>query len=457
MHHPQGSRKVPEILLVSLPSTALCYFRTAEFDISWRHPTKLSALTIEVLAQRYGLTIRDFQISNFTGEIEPLTDTLNSPIYGLEKLHATDMDPKCSPPIVSQIFLSSNSSLKHLKLGCEKFIARPCLLGGSPLAEENLYEFTDDVLGEFENALIGNERQRDNRHLQLQTLHLIGFDFRKLTADSEASFLELSGLSRLNALTLESCFIQGSPFSLLSPQTTPGSIWIPRLQSFSLRYEKSDATFQHQVRAFLGSFTGLVHLSVLLEGSGGYMKPDCFIENHGKTLKTLVWDLRSEPRTSIRQSTNIPDDSPYNPCTYAIAAGCPGLWELGLSLVAYDDELPYRVSRHSYHPSLNGHQTYIDSGTSSTSTAKRSKNTQHPEHYRAYPSTQSFDYSPTCECRRSRRRRDPQTRNYQPSQAKHHSSGDNNIQRPLAGQDEMGPGKAPGLLSMPSVLPHPIS
>ena len=267
--------------------------------------------------------------------------------------------------------VNNNSSLKHLKLGCERFIARPCLLGGDPLAEEELYNFTDDMLGDFESALKDIGCKRYSTLLQLQTLHLIGFDFRKLTTESEAPFLELSGLSRLNALTLESCFIEGATLSLLSPQTAIRSTWTPRLQSFSLRYEKSDATFQHQVRAFLGSFTGLVHLSVLLQGSGGYMKPDCFIENHGKTLKTLVWDLRSRPRTSIPQSTNILDDSPsHNPCTHAIAAGCPGLQELGLSLVAYNDELPYRVSHHTYHPSSNGHDTYLDSGTSSTSTAE---------------------------------------------------------------------------------------
>ena len=300
------------------------------------------------------------------------------PICELEKLHATDMDPDRSPDLVSEILVSNHSSLKHLKLGCEKFIARPCLLGGSPLAEESLYDFTDstledwkDILEEFKDTLALNKGKGHNTLLRLQTLHLIGFDFGKLTADSEASFLELSGLSRLNALTLESCFIKGSTFSLLSPQTSSGSSWTPRLQSFSLRYEKSDATFQHHLRAFFGSFTGLVHLSVLLEGSDGYLKPDCFIENHGKTLKTLVWDLRSEPRTSIQQSTNSFDDSPSQSLyTQAIATGCPGLRELGLSLVTCDNGLPYRVSRYPYHPSLNGHDTYLNPGTSSTSTAK---------------------------------------------------------------------------------------
>ena len=300
------------------------------------------------------MTIKDLIISNFSHE----TDTEGHPFYGLEKLHAADMDPSFETDFLSEIIINNHSSLKHLKLGCERFIARPCLLGRSPLAEEKLYGFTDDMLGEFESALKGIGRKRSSTLLQLQTLHLIGLNFRKLTTESEAPFIELSGLSRLNALTLESCFIEGATLSLLFPQTAIGSTWTPRLQSFSLRYEKSDTTFQHQVRAFLGSFTGLVHLPVLLEGSGGYMKPDCFIENHGKTLKTLVWDLRSGPRTSIGRSTDILDDSPsHNPCTQAIATGCPGLQELGLSLVACGDELPYRVSRHSYHPSLNGHDT----------------------------------------------------------------------------------------------------
>ena len=359
MDHPQGSTEVPQIFPVSIFFTALCCLQSAESDISWRHPTKLSQLTIKLLAQRHGMTIKDLHISKLSLE----NDTQDLPFYGLEKLHVADMDPHCSSQIVPKIMISSHSSLKHLKLGCERFIANPCLLGGNPLAEQELYDFTDDMLGHFEGALRCTGRSRSSMLLQLETLHLIGLDFRKLTADSEAPFLELSELSRLKVLTLESCFIEGATLSLLSPQTALGLTWTPRLQSFSLRYEKSDAAFQHQVRAFLRSFTGLVHLSVLLEGSGGSIDPDCFIKNHGRTLKTLVWDQRSKPRTLVGQPTSIPLDSSVRCCAGAIARGCPGLRELGLSL-RYASGLPYEhwVSRYSYHPSLDDQDTYMCSG-----------------------------------------------------------------------------------------------
>lgn len=311
------------------------------------------------------MTIKDLHISKFSSA----TDTRDLPFYGLEKLHVADMEPSYSVHFVPRIMISSHSSLKHLKLGCERFIARPCLLGGNPLAEEELYDFTDEMLGDFKRALKCTGRQRSGMLLQLETVHLIGFDFRKLTTDSEAPFLELSELSRLEVLTLESCFIEGATLSLLSPQTALGLTWTPRLQSFHLRYEKSDAMFQHQVRAFLGSFTGLVHLSVLLEGSGGYIDPDCFIENHGRTLKTLVWDQRSKPRTLVGQSTSIPLDHSFRYCIYAIARGCPGLRELGLSL-PYAIGSTFRVSRYSYHPSLDDQDTYMCSGIWCTSTAE---------------------------------------------------------------------------------------
>ena len=251
--------------------------------------------------------------------------------------------------------VENHSSLRHLKLGCEGLISDP---------PDREYHFTDDMLGEFERAIELFEPQRYSTLLQLQTLHLIGFDFRKLTADAEAPFLGLSALSRINALILESCFVEGATFSLLSPQTAIGSTWTPKLQSFSLRYEKSDATFQQQVTAFLGSFTGLVHLSVLLEGSGGYVNPDCFIKNHGKTLETLVWDQRSKPRTSVRESTNIlNDDVRLFRCTELIAQGCPSLRELGLSLAPCGNSLTYQVSTCSCHLFLNGQYTYSRSGS----------------------------------------------------------------------------------------------
>ena len=250
--------------------------------------------------------------------------------------------------------VGNHSSLKHLKLGCEELIIGP---------SEREHGFTEKMLGDFERAVEEFGRQRYSTLRQLRTLHLVGFDFKKLTADSEAPFLGLSGLSRINALTLESCFAEGATFSLLSPQTAIGSTWTPRLQSFSLRHETSDAAFQHQVMAFLGSFTGLVHLSVLLEGSGGYMNPDCFTKTHGKTLKTLIWDQRSEPRTSVKRSTNILDHDFDLPCTELIAQGCPGLRELGLSLLPCGNSLSYQVSPYSCHPFLNYQYTYSCSGS----------------------------------------------------------------------------------------------
>ena len=307
-----------------------------------------------LLAERHGKTITDLQISKIDDTFGPYP-----PFYGLEKLHLANLNPHDSHESLSLILVKNHSSLKHLKLGCERILARFCLLGINPIEEGDQHDFTDIMLDEFAGAFEIIECQRYSRPLQLHTLHLIGLDFGKLTVDSEAPLLELSGLSRLNALTLESCFIEGATFSLLSPQTAIGSTWTPRLQSFSLRYEKSNATFQHHLRAFLGRFTGLVHLSVLLEGSGGYMDLDCFIENHGKTLETLVWDQRSEPRMSVGQSTIIFDDD-FDLFSYTsmIAQGCPGLRELGLSVVAGGYSLTYEVSHCSCLPLLNGQYTY---------------------------------------------------------------------------------------------------
>ena len=184
MHHPQGSTESPKIFPVSILLTALCCFQTAESDISWRHPTKLSLLTIELLAQNHGVAVKDLQISNFSEE-DPLPDL---PIYGLEKLHAADMDPNYGYEFVSRVMVKNHLSLKHLKLGCEEFIALPYLLEGTPLTEEELWVFTRCILSDIEKkvAILGTHglerrstQRKSNGLLNLQTLHLTGFDFQK--------------------------------------------------------------------------------------------------------------------------------------------------------------------------------------------------------------------------------------------------------------------------------------
>lgn len=48
--------------------------------------------------------------------------------------------------------------------------------------------------------------------------------------------------------------------------------------------------FPNTASRVLQRVRGLQHLHILLEGTGSFLDPDCFINNHGKTLRILVWE-----------------------------------------------------------------------------------------------------------------------------------------------------------------------
>lgn len=142
-------------------------------------------------------------------------------------------------------------------------------------------------------------------------------------------------IQKLTSLCLESCFNLRQGFPTLSPQRIPDAPpLLPQLRSFRLRQECSDASIQDGLKAFLLASKGLVRLAVLLEGSGPFLPPDCFVGNHGSTLRTLVWDQRQGARTKLDESTNTATAFMMSSSLDKIVEKCPNLRELGLAVDA---------------------------------------------------------------------------------------------------------------------------
>lgn len=132
----------------------------------------------------------------------------------------------------------------------------------------------------------------------------------------------------LTALRLESCsgldevmadFVGKDP-----QRATPF-----RLTSLFVRHELGSEAFAQHLTAFLTSFAGLPHLSLLLEGHGRAVRKAPILEMHGKTLHTLVWDERERSRKDTKTDTAlVPNDNSLG----IVPQYCPNLTALSLSI-----------------------------------------------------------------------------------------------------------------------------
>lgn len=131
---------------------------------------------------------------------------------------------------------------------------------------------------------------------------------------------------------------------VLSPQRSPDTpSLLPRLRSFRLRQEGVDAPFQESLAAFLLATKNFVHLHVLLEGSGPFLSPDCFVHNHGSTLWTLVWDQRQKSRKGIDEYTHTATQPMMYSALESICANCRNLQELGVAMNAFGEDTTWPV------------------------------------------------------------------------------------------------------------------
>lgn len=295
---------------------------------SWQHTTTLSSVTLDLLFDRHRLSLIEVCIDNVAIMESPL-----SQCTGLTVLEI-DIDPDVIYTFGSLI-VDNISSLKHLKLGCERVQALDIL---DLEASSYVHTYKDGFSKTIERCakLINGDNSTGSiaAKLNLHSLHVIGLDPEMLLG---TSIITTPNMNNLQSLSLESCSGCGDILSLSIASSSRK--WTPSLRTFNIRQESSTAAFQEHLRSFLSSFSGLTNLSVLLTGSSLATDPDCFIKNHGATLKTLVWDHRSEPRQHLHISTH---HQGYNGHIEKIAKGCPILQELGISDSV--NRHPFRVS-----------------------------------------------------------------------------------------------------------------
>ena len=309
------------------------------YTYSWCHTTQISRRTLELVARRHGHCLKTLQIYNTP------TYKLTVDFSALTTLDAGEMDPYFACFWASKSLANSHNSLIHLKLGCERFLALSYLDKNDLMTASAALEFTQNLDNDIRDHLPARFQEYSKSKLEsslptsvltLKSLHLVGIDCGYTPEMGTPTMLDIDNLT---SLCLESCFNLGQSFPALSSLRSPDApSLLPQLRSFRLRQENSDASFQAGLKAFLLALKGLVHLSILLEGSGPFFPPDCFVGNQGSTLRTLVWDQRQGPREKLDASTNTATPSMMSRFLDKIVKKCPNLRELGLAVNALTNE-----------------------------------------------------------------------------------------------------------------------
>ena len=305
------------------------------YPCSWCHTTRISKRTLELVARRHGRRLTTLQIYNIS------SGTFEVDFPALTTLDVRDMNPGSAIAMYWPVLSVANShkSLTHLKFGCENYLAGSYLGRHEGLNLSEASKFTRNLDNDVRDNLPAcfqksskpdEESSLPKSVLTLESLHLVGIDCH-FTPEVGAPMM--FDTDKLTSLCLESCFNTGQTFPAPSFPRSPDAPWLlPQLRSFSLRQENSDASFQAGLKAFLLGTKGLVHLAVLLEGSGPFLPPDRVVGNHGSTLQTLVWGQRQEPRKKLDESTDTATPAMMAGPLLEIALDCPNLRELGLAV-----------------------------------------------------------------------------------------------------------------------------
>ncbi len=246
------------------------------------------------------------------------------------------------PGWIGQAIYNNALSLRRLKLGTES-----CVVKGYLFNEElDVLTQARTLRGLYAHMVGPNQVSRSEVlnsipmvPLCLTSLHLIGLDVSLIISDD---FPRVFKFASLKAFYLESCIcsevlLESLAVSFESRRArSPSSDQAPAIKDFRFRHEESTISLHKALEKFLSSFSGLQALSVLLdrtEAPEGMPHPRCFAHQHGDTLRTLVWEGRTGPRTVLRLDTSFLSNDARGPNQLVyISENCPRLVELGVAI-----------------------------------------------------------------------------------------------------------------------------
>lgn len=213
-------------------------------------------------------------------------------------------------------------TLRYLEIGAENLFH---------IDKASSVDMTREFTQELETRLDEIYECCPNPVLSLSSLTLVGLSLLDLVDSCGQPVVDWTNLG---GLALKSCWQLDSTFKFLQSAIvkSDGSGESVSLKSFDLRSDRelNPANVVDALKSFLTSFTGLVHLGILLEDN--YTASSLFpfiLKSHGPTLKRLIWDVRVRERTSFMLDVSRAQSK--NAHVFSIVEKCHLLEELGIS------------------------------------------------------------------------------------------------------------------------------
>ena len=285
---------------------------------SWEHSCELDASTLRLLFERQKANLRTLFCTRFS------SISISIPVIGaMYSLSVESIDPYRDHCWWEAAMIIKNAAtLSHLRLGFISHIAHDFALKRRPVYGR-MSTLLSDSLGHCLSDLHLSEV-----HLSLGSLHLCGLNLGSVLLQGKVA-LDID-FTKITQLRLESCPELSQAFSILIDPTGSSRTALGALEDLFIRFEDPDAHFSNSLESFLTSIPRLIHLRVLIDNALADQDLEPILEFHGKTLRTLVWDERSGPRTRLDASTSLLSTGLRR--LKIVSQKCPSLTVLGIAL-----------------------------------------------------------------------------------------------------------------------------
>ena len=246
---------------------------------SWYHRFPIARRTLKLLFDKYAHCLSELRLSEIDAPINCFQEDTD---LALDVFECRTIGLSHSADVINPLLKKVIPKLRSLTLGQEQLLYAGCLENGAA------------HLSLDHNSILAGVDLGSMQTLLLEHLGVIG-----LKVHPSIRMISILAPSHLRSLHLESCEGYRELWAYFTQNNKSADEAAKfHLTDFRIRTEATTSEDLTAIAEFLGSFSGLRTLSVLMDHTATMPDIECFLSTHATTLKTLVWAGRNAERGS---------------------------------------------------------------------------------------------------------------------------------------------------------------